>query len=130
MPEPLQMAERPVKIHILGRVVEVPSGLTIMKAMEYAGFRLVHGVGCRGGFCGACSTLYRRSGDYKLRPALACQTTVEGGMFLSGLPFVPARGAGEAPLADAGDALLRLAARDHAAERQLLALRNVAVPVA
>ncbi|NIM00268.1 MAG: 4Fe-4S dicluster domain-containing protein [Acidobacteria bacterium] len=94
MPERADIGEAPVRIHVLGRAVEVPFGLTIMKAMEYAGFRLVRGVGCRGGFCGACSTLYRRAGDYKLRPALACQATVEDGMFLAGLPFVPAnRGA-------------------------------------
>ncbi len=79
-----------VAIHVLGRAMRVPVGLTIMKAMEFAGFRLLHGVGCRGGFCGSCGILYRRSDDYKLRPALACQTTVEDGMHLAAIPFVPA----------------------------------------
>ena len=78
-----------VRIHVLGRAVEVPEGLTLMKAMEYAGFRLVHGVGCRGGFCGSCGILYRMADDYKLRPALACQTTVAEGMQLAAMPFVP-----------------------------------------
>jgi ferredoxin len=78
-----------VTIHALGRAVQVPEGLTLMKAMEYAGFRLVHGVGCRGGFCGACGILYRTPDDYKLRPALACQTTVVEGMHLARMPFTP-----------------------------------------
>jgi heterodisulfide reductase subunit C len=78
-----------VRIHVLGRVVQVPEGLTLMKAMEYAGFRLIHGVGCRGGFCGSCGILYRLADDYKLRPALACQTTVVEGMHLARMPFTP-----------------------------------------
>ena len=46
-------------IHILGKKYEVPAGLTIMKSIEYAGYRLTHGCGCRGGVCGACATIYR-----------------------------------------------------------------------
>ena len=78
-----------IKIYVMGRAYEVPEGLTIMKALEYAGFRLVRGVGCRGGFCGACPTVYRLPGDYKLRIGLACQTVVQDGMHLVILPFVP-----------------------------------------
>ena len=46
------------------------------------------GVGCRGGFCGSCAIRYRKADNYKLRPALACQTTVEDGMHLAAIPFV------------------------------------------
>jgi len=74
----------------MGREYEVPFGLTIMKAMEYAGYRFIRGAGCRGGFCGACATVYRMEGDYKLRVTLACQKTVEDGMYLTQLPFTPA----------------------------------------
>jgi len=74
----------------MGREYEVPAGLTILKAMEYAGYRVVRGCGCRGGFCGACATIYRVKGDYKLRVALACQETVEDGMYLTQIPFSPA----------------------------------------
>lgn len=74
----------------MGKEYQVPAGLTIMKAMEYAGYRFTRGCGCRGGFCGACATLYRIKGDYKLHAGLACQTTVEDGMYLAQLPFVPA----------------------------------------
>lgn len=89
-PEAIEPPRENVTIQILGREVRVPVGLTIMKAMEHVGFKLVHGVGCRGGFCGSCGTLYRMVGDYKIRPALACQTTVEEGMQISAIPFVPA----------------------------------------
>jgi formate hydrogenlyase subunit 6/NADH:ubiquinone oxidoreductase subunit I len=79
-----------IQVYIMGQAYEVPLGLTIMDAMEYAGYRFTRGAGCRSGFCGACSTVYRREGDYKLRFALACQTTVEPEMYLVQLPFTPA----------------------------------------
>jgi len=79
-----------VRIYIMGKGYRVPAGLTIMKAMEYAGYRYIRGAGCRGGFCGACSTIYRMKGDYKLRTALACQKVVEDGMYIVQIPFSPA----------------------------------------
>jgi formate hydrogenlyase subunit 6/NADH:ubiquinone oxidoreductase subunit I len=78
------------RVYIMGRDHLVPSGLTIMKAMEYVGYKFVRGAGCRGGFCGACATIYRMKNDYKLRVALACQETVKDGMFLAQIPFTPA----------------------------------------
>jgi succinate dehydrogenase/fumarate reductase-like Fe-S protein len=60
-----------------------------MTAIEYAGYKLVRGSGCRAGFCGACPTIYRKEGDHKLYTALACQTQVEDGMNLVQIPFVP-----------------------------------------
>jgi succinate dehydrogenase/fumarate reductase-like Fe-S protein len=79
-----------IEVTIMGQRYEVPEGLTILKALEYAGFRLTRGVGCRGGFCGACGTVYRKEGDYRLRYALACQTVAEPGMLLGQIPFFPA----------------------------------------
>ena len=85
------MAEKKmVKVYIMNKEHKVPMGLTIMEAMEYAGYKFIRGAGCRAGFCGACSTVYRKKGDYKLYTALACQTTVEDGMYLAQIPFVPA----------------------------------------
>ncbi|UCH02768.1 MAG: 4Fe-4S dicluster domain-containing protein [Candidatus Bathyarchaeota archaeon] len=78
------------RVYIMGRDHLVPSGLTIMKAMEYVGYKFIRGAGCRGGFCGACATIYRMKNDYKLRVALACQETVKDGMFLAQIPFTPA----------------------------------------
>jgi Fe-S oxidoreductase len=79
-----------IPIYIMGKKYEVPETLTIMKAMEYAGYKYIRGCGCRGGVCGACSTVYRKPGDYKIYTGLACQTVVEPEMYLTQLPFYPA----------------------------------------
>jgi len=81
---------RLIPVYIMGKRYEVPETLTIMKAMEYAGFKFIRGCGCRGGICGACATVYRKAGDYKLRVGLACQTVVEPDMYLTQIPFYPA----------------------------------------
>ncbi|MFR8333016.1 MAG: hypothetical protein ACLU9S_12190 [Oscillospiraceae bacterium] len=61
-----------------------------MRAMEYAGYQLVRGCGCRNGFCGACATLYRVAGDRRSsKVCLACQTQVEDNMYVATLPFFP-----------------------------------------
>ena len=65
--------ENLVNVYFFGKKYEVPESLTIMKAMEYAGYQLVRGCGCRNGFCGACSTIYRIKGDRELKACLACQ---------------------------------------------------------
>lgn len=79
-----------VTIYVMGEAYRVPKELTIMKAMEYAGYRFIRGCGCRGGFCGACGTVYRTQDSYKLKVGLACQTVVEDGMYLTQIPFYPA----------------------------------------
>lgn len=79
-----------VRVFVMGKPYQVPANLTIMKAMEYTGYRFVRGAGCRGGFCGACSTLFRMEGSYKLQAALACQKLVEQGMHIATIPFTPA----------------------------------------
>lgn len=84
------MAENSIPIYIMGKRYEVPESLTIMKALEYAGYKLVRGCGCRGGFCGACATVYRVEGDPRLHFALACQEVVQPGMYLVQIPFFPA----------------------------------------
>ena len=79
-----------VAVFIMGKRYLVPAGLTIQRALEYAGYRLLRGCGCRGGFCGACATVYRVAGDYRLRVGLACQTVVVDGMHLAQIPSFPA----------------------------------------
>jgi len=79
-----------ITIYVMGKKHKVPGDLTIMKAMEYAGHQFTRGAGCRGGFCGACATLYRKKGSYKLEGALACQKIVEDGMYIAQIPFNPA----------------------------------------
>jgi succinate dehydrogenase/fumarate reductase-like Fe-S protein len=83
------MATEMVTIYVMGKPYEVPRDLTIMKAMEYAGYRFVRGCGCRGAFCGACGTVYRTKDDYRLKVALACQELVQDGMYLAEIPFFP-----------------------------------------
>jgi succinate dehydrogenase/fumarate reductase-like Fe-S protein len=80
-----------VDIFIMGKKYTVPESLTIMDSMEYAGYQLKRGCGCRAGFCGACATVYRIAGDYELKVGLACQTKVEDGMYLAQIPFFPGR---------------------------------------
>lgn len=83
------MAEK-IDIYIMGKKYRVPETLTIMDAMEYVGFQLKRGCGCRSGFCGACGTVYRIAGDRELKVGLACQTKVEDQMYLAQVPFFPA----------------------------------------
>ncbi len=81
--------EKMVNVFLMGKKYEVPSSLTIMGAMEYAGYQLVRGCGCRNGFCGACATIYRIKGDRELKVCLACSTQVEDNMYVATLPFFP-----------------------------------------
>ncbi len=79
-----------VTVYIMGKAYEVPAEATIMGAIEYAGHQIIRGAGCREGYCGACATIYRLPGDYKIRTGLACMTMVEDGMTLAQVPSVPA----------------------------------------
>ncbi|HDI83311.1 MAG TPA: 4Fe-4S dicluster domain-containing protein [candidate division WOR-3 bacterium] len=79
-----------IPVYILSKKYYVPEGSTIITAMEYAGFKLKKGVGCREGFCGACASLYRLPGDYKLHGGLGCQTVVQPEMQIVQIPFAPA----------------------------------------
>lgn len=81
--------ENMVNIFLFGKQYSVPASLTIMKAMEYAGYQLVRGCGCRNGFCGACATIYRIKGQQELKTCLACQTQVQDNMYIATLPFFP-----------------------------------------
>ncbi len=87
---PVVIKAKLIPIYIMGKKYEVPETLTIMKAIEYAGYKFIRGCGCRGGVCGACSTVYRKPGSYKIMSGLACQTVVEPEMYLTQIPFYPA----------------------------------------
>jgi len=84
------MEAEKIPIHIMGKEYYVPESLTILKAMEYSGYSFIRGCGCRGGLCGACATVYRLPGDYRLYFGLACQTLIEPNMYLAQIPFYPA----------------------------------------
>jgi succinate dehydrogenase/fumarate reductase-like Fe-S protein len=78
-----------VTVYLMGKAYKVPADQTIMGAIEYAGYQLIRGVGCREGFCGSCATIYRLPGDYKFHMAPACSTLVEDQMYIAQIPFVP-----------------------------------------
>jgi ferredoxin len=79
-----------IPVFIMGQRYMVPDSLTIQKAMEYAGFQLVRGCGCRGDICGACGTVFRFPGSHRIEVGLACQTVVQPNMYLAQIPFFPA----------------------------------------
>ncbi|MDW7759823.1 MAG: 4Fe-4S dicluster domain-containing protein [Acidobacteriota bacterium] len=78
-----------VPIFVMGKRYDVPDSLTIQKALEYAGYQLVRGCGCRGGICGACGTVYRFPDSYRVEVGLACQTVVQPDMYIAQIPFFP-----------------------------------------
>ena len=82
-------AERLVPVFVMGKRYEVPASLTIQKALEYAGYQLVRGCGCRGGICGACGTVFRFPASYRIEVGLACQTVVQPDMYIAQIPFFP-----------------------------------------
>ena len=81
--------EEKVQVYLFGKPYFVPANLTILNAMEYAGYQLVRSCGCRNGFCGACAAFYRIEGKRALKVCLACQKKVEDKMFVAALPFFP-----------------------------------------
>ena len=83
------MENNMVNVYFFGKKYSVPGDLTIMTAMEYAGYTLTRGCGCRHGFCGACATIYRIKGKNELKTCLACQTQVQEGMYVASIPFFP-----------------------------------------
>ena len=80
-----------INVEIRGKQYKVPEGITLIQAMWHVGIEVTRGVGCLGGVCGACSTLYRTPGSYKLKSGLACQLIVEEGMSFSLVQSFPVR---------------------------------------
>lgn len=78
-----------VSVFYMGKEYQVPEGATIQNAIEYSGYRMVRGCGCRGGFCGSCATVYRIPGDHRLKVGMACQTKVEPEMTFFIMPYYP-----------------------------------------
>lgn len=82
---------RMVTVEIAGKTYQVPEGITVIKALWYTGQEVIRGIGCLGGFCGACATYYRTKEDPKVKTCLACQMAVQDGMSFSMVPPFPAR---------------------------------------
>ncbi len=78
-----------VSVEIMGKQYRVPEGISVVQAYWYSGHEVVRGIGCLGGVCGACSTVYRTQGSYELKSGLGCQLLVEEGMSFSMMPNYP-----------------------------------------
>ena len=76
-----------IDVYIMGKRYKIPKGLTIMQALEYAGYQIKRGAGCRAGFCGACGTVYQIKGEPQLKFDLACQTEAQQDMYLTQIPL-------------------------------------------
>jgi len=50
--------EQMVNVFVMGKKYEVPASLTIMKALEYAGYKLVRGCGWGNGFFGVLGVYF------------------------------------------------------------------------
>ncbi len=72
-----------VTVEIMGKRYQVPQGITLIQAMWHTGHEITRGIGCLGGVCGACSTLYRTKTSHELKQGLGCQLIVEEGMSFS-----------------------------------------------
>lgn len=79
------MQEEMINVYFDNKPYYVPSGLTILAAMEYAGFKLKKGLSCRQGVCGACSSAYRIENGKPVF-CLACETLVQEGMKIVTMP--------------------------------------------
>ena len=87
MPEKIE--PKTIIIYLYGKRYRVPDNLTMLKALEYCGYKPTRGVGCRHGFCGACSMVYRIRGERQLHYALGCETKVQDHMYISTMPYFP-----------------------------------------
>ena len=72
-----------ITVEIMGKKYQVPQGITLVQAMWHTGHQITRGIGCLGGVCGACSTLYRTKESYELKSGLGCQLIVEEGISFS-----------------------------------------------
>jgi len=78
-----------ISVEIMGNRYRVPEAMTVIGAMWYTGHNLTRGVGCLGGVCGACATVYRTKDDFALKVGLGCQLKVQDGMSFFMTPFYP-----------------------------------------
>ena len=85
------MENNMVNVYFFGKKYSVPGDLTIMTAMEYAGYTLKRGCGCRHGFCGACATIYRIKGEKRAENMSCLSDTGTGRNVCSKHPVLPYR---------------------------------------
>ena len=72
---------------ILGQAVAVPEGMTLLNAMQVAGYDYLKGCGCRMGDCGECAVYYRLPGSAVTLRDFSCEMRVSEGMEVMEVPF-------------------------------------------
>lgn len=77
-------------IEFMGKTYRVSPNTTLLGALLEIGRDSVKGMGCLGGCCGACATLYRCPGETHVRTGLACRTPVADGISFSLVGRLPA----------------------------------------
>ena len=78
-----------VHVYIFGKQYEVPASLTIMEAMEYAGYQLIADAAAATASAVPAPPSTASRGDRELKACLACQTQVQNNMYVATLPFFP-----------------------------------------
>lgn len=72
-----------VSIDFMGKIYRVSKDLSLLGALVEIGWDSVKGLGCMGGCCGACATLYRLPGETHVQAGLACRIPVKEGISFS-----------------------------------------------
>ncbi len=72
-----------VSIDFMGKPYRVSKDLSLLGALLEIGWDSVKGIGCMGGCCGACATLYRLPNETHVKAGLACRTPVTEGISFS-----------------------------------------------
>lgn len=86
--EGLKESQR-VGVEIRGKQYQVPKGISMLQAYWFIGEEPIHGVGCLGGVCGACTVSFQSKESPQMQTGLACQIPIQDGMSFSLLPIVP-----------------------------------------
>jgi len=81
--------EKMIGVEIMGKPYRVPEGISVVQAYWHTGQEVIRGIGCLGGVCGACSTVYRTQNNHELQTGLGCQLLVQEGMSFSLMPNHP-----------------------------------------
>jgi ferredoxin len=70
-----------------GKVYKVPLGISILRALQYAGFKLDYGRICWNGDCQDCKSSFKFKLADQARQGLACQIKVEDDLEIETLPL-------------------------------------------
>ena len=80
-------ARQKVRFTVLNQPVEVPEGMTLLNAMQVAGYDYLKGCGCRMGDCGECAVYYRKPGSAVTLRDFSCEMRVSEGLEVMEVPF-------------------------------------------